>query len=585
MPNSQQAMKLRGNDLYDNGTPGVATCWYKTEFDGDFNIAQVIVSSRVASGTPGEYMVQVAVTDEIGMDTVNKAYVPMRAGVAYNDLSANGWQNATFSGAASKAVPLLPTNEYSYNVASIITDPLPLASIPRADGKPGGILLVKITQIDPNGGHTAENGNATLWESARGNPWFREFRTCKRAGINGIANLTALPTGTSTGYAFSACPVVTSTNDTKKTELVLFTGDSRRSAARTTFGFNNPNRMAVMGLSTTAHPFSIVNAAGSGHNQVQYLQVALDALTTGLKPTVIYLAGFSQNGFTTFDAFKARNDSFMASARSLAPGVKFVIDTDYFVSGYAGTQEQGRQQCIAYAKSLHNGVDVFCFDNDAIITDYSTPGAPAVKAEYLVGGDALHVGPAGHNANTYGDGTRPGVIDTYRTAFGLTTPSTPEAGSDMPTLQKIPDFAEQVLRGVHNFGLHVFKAVLTNTAPAAANTVLANITQVAATGGYVAGGYALDSITVTRAMEDVKIVVNDAVQTVNVSVARVKIADEVITATGGAIGPFRYAVVYNDTATGKPLIGYVDYGSSLTLADGEALTLDFDPTAGVLTLG
>ena len=177
MANAQQAMKLRGNDLYDNGTPGVATCWYKSEFDGDFNIAQVIVSSRVASGTPGEFMVQVAVTDEIGMDTVNKAYVPMRNGVAYNDLSANGWQNATFGGTASKVVPLLPTNDYSYNVASIITDPLALASIPRADGNPGGILLVKITQIDPNGGHTAENGNATLWESARGNPWFREFRT------------------------------------------------------------------------------------------------------------------------------------------------------------------------------------------------------------------------------------------------------------------------------------------------------------------------------------------------------------------------------------------------------------------------
>jgi len=154
----------------------------------------------------------------------------------------------------------------------------------------------------------------------------------------------------------------------------------------------------------------------------------------------------------------------------------------------------------------------------------------------------------------------------------------------MPALQKIPDFAEQVLRGVHNFGAHVFKAALTNTLPAAANTVLANITQVAASGGYVAGGYALDSITVTRAMEDVKLVVNDAIQTVSASVARVKIADEMIAASGGSVGPFRYAVVYNDTAANKPLVGYVDYGSSVTLNDGENLTLDFDASAGVLTL-
>lgn len=154
----------------------------------------------------------------------------------------------------------------------------------------------------------------------------------------------------------------------------------------------------------------------------------------------------------------------------------------------------------------------------------------------------------------------------------------------MPTLQKIPDFAEQVLRGVHNFGAHVFKAALTNTVPAAANTVLANIIQLPASGGYVAGGYALDSITITRAMEDVKVVVNDAVQTVNASVTRVKIADETIAAAGGSVGPFRYAVVYNDTATNKPLVGYVDYGSSITLGDSETLTLDFDASAGVLTL-
>lgn len=153
----------------------------------------------------------------------------------------------------------------------------------------------------------------------------------------------------------------------------------------------------------------------------------------------------------------------------------------------------------------------------------------------------------------------------------------------MATLQKLPSFIKALLRGGHNFESHTFKAALTNSLPAPTATVLADITQVTG-GAYPAGGYTLDSITITSAVEDVKVVVNDAVQTISATVTRVKIADEVITAAGGTVGALRYAFVYNDTAAGKPLVGYVDYGSSITLADSETLALDFDPDAGVLTL-
>lgn len=140
----------------------------------------------------------------------------------------------------------------------------------------------------------------------------------------------------------------------------------------------------------------------------------------------------------------------------------------------------------------------------------------------------------------------------------------------MAAFNKFQDFVEQLGKGVHNFSSNTLKVALTNSAPVNTNTVLADITQISATGGYSAGGYTLDSVVWAEAS----------------GTAKLTIADEVITASGGSVGPFRYVVLYNDTPSSPadPLIGWYDYGSSITLADGETFTLDFDGSAGVLTI-
>jgi hypothetical protein len=143
----------------------------------------------------------------------------------------------------------------------------------------------------------------------------------------------------------------------------------------------------------------------------------------------------------------------------------------------------------------------------------------------------------------------------------------------MPTLNKFNDFAEQLAKGVHDLSTHDLKVVLTNTAPVATNTVLADIAQISNGGGYVGGvggGLVLDGEVLSEAA----------------GVAKLVITDEVFTASGGSVGPFRYVVLYNNTPTtpADPLIGWYDYGSSITLLDGESLTIDFDATNGVLTI-
>lgn len=137
----------------------------------------------------------------------------------------------------------------------------------------------------------------------------------------------------------------------------------------------------------------------------------------------------------------------------------------------------------------------------------------------------------------------------------------------MATFNKFNSFVEAVAEKVHNLGADTLKVMLTNSAPIASNTVKANLTEISAGNGYTAGGTAASITSSSQTSGTYKLV----------------LADVVFTATG-AVGPFRYAVLYNDTATNDELIGWWDYGSSISLANGETFTVDFDPSAGVLTL-
>ncbi len=139
----------------------------------------------------------------------------------------------------------------------------------------------------------------------------------------------------------------------------------------------------------------------------------------------------------------------------------------------------------------------------------------------------------------------------------------------MAAFNKFNSFVEALAEKVHNLGSDTLKVMLTNTAPVATNSIKTNITEISAGNGYTAGGNTASVTSSAQTSGTYKLVLGDPAT---------------FTASGGSIGPFRYAVLYNDTATNKELIGYWDYGSSITLASGESFSVDFDPTTGVLTL-
>lgn len=142
----------------------------------------------------------------------------------------------------------------------------------------------------------------------------------------------------------------------------------------------------------------------------------------------------------------------------------------------------------------------------------------------------------------------------------------------MPTsaYNKFNEFKQDLGNGQHDFGNDTLKLALTNTAPTAtdANFNVTDHPAPAAANGYASGGATLTGVTYTESAGTATLDANDVV----------------FTASGGDIGPVRYAVLYNSSSTSptNAAIAWFDYGSSITIADTETLTVS--PTTTLFTI-
>lgn len=132
----------------------------------------------------------------------------------------------------------------------------------------------------------------------------------------------------------------------------------------------------------------------------------------------------------------------------------------------------------------------------------------------------------------------------------------------MATFNKFNSFVDAVAAGTHaqvlaDPGTDTVRVYLSNTAPSATLDLLkADLAEITNQNGYTA-----------------PVDVQNTASTTTGTITVVGV-DVVITASG-TVGPFQYVVLYNDTATDDPLIGWWDYGSPITLNDGETFTVDF----------
>jgi len=138
------------------------------------------------------------------------------------------------------------------------------------------------------------------------------------------------------------------------------------------------------------------------------------------------------------------------------------------------------------------------------------------------------------------------------------------------TFTKVYSLTEAIAKKVHNLGSDTLKVALC----AAANAPTTATTQYS--------GLTVASLTNLSGATPANVTITSCVQTTGV--LKLILADLTLTATG-SVGPFRYVVLYNDTATNKEVIGWMDYGADVTMSASETFLIDFDGANGVFTIG
>ena len=134
----------------------------------------------------------------------------------------------------------------------------------------------------------------------------------------------------------------------------------------------------------------------------------------------------------------------------------------------------------------------------------------------------------------------------------------------MATYNKFQPWVDYLTEGV-NCATDQFVVALTNTLPVNTYATLSQISEISYT------NLSSRNLTTTSSSQ-------------TGGTFSLKFSNLTLTASG-AVGPFQYVVIYDDTVTGDPLVAWFDYGSAITMANTDTFTLTFDSINGLFTVG
>lgn len=138
----------------------------------------------------------------------------------------------------------------------------------------------------------------------------------------------------------------------------------------------------------------------------------------------------------------------------------------------------------------------------------------------------------------------------------------------MAAYNKFNSFTKDLIDGEMDFDANTFLFYLSNAAPSASgDSVKADLAEITNQNGYTAGYFTTSMSTSTSS-----------------GTAKVIATDPPVLTASGAVGPFQYVVLYNDTHASDALVAWWDYGSAVTMANGDTFTIDCDGTNGIFTI-